>query len=801
MAKKYSRIRFWVIGLALVAGLAVIGAAAALRLTKSPDYWLSAGLLLVAVLLPILAYWRRGSSDASRDFLEGVRGDLRDSVRNQWSESLKRITDPYPLKVPFSVMTTATVDLSKVDRRPKGKSGPPGQPAAAPAPAGIELIDAMDTWPSILEKEGAESLPLEGAFEDIVTVFAETPDLPRRMVILGEPGFGKSMIAQWLTVELLASHPELDLVPVFLSLAGWNLVDPLKEWAAAEMAQTYPFLSATAETVDGERSLAYRLIDKRQVLMILDGLDEMDPDNQPEALKRLSKFALDKREFVVTCRTEEYARIVYRAGDPLAKTPVIALGPLEMDDVIQYLNDTRLLQGKSGRRWGRFLEHLETERDGPLAIAMTSSLVVWLVRTNYRRPETNPDELLAMGSAEEITEFLLDRLVDAVYSVEVTRKDAAYSERVNTTKAREIYPELEPEVREIQQKRLVYLADYLSRQLRKVDDKPEGYNRLDIEWWYLPRVVPEWFIGGTIGLVCGCLLGVCGGVAATIKFGHTGGLIAGVVLGIVAAVHAGTTSVRWQEEPRAVGFSTKVTFPRVASCLAVAIGVAVCFGFAADRGGGWLPALVTAVVVGPLCALAIRPTFGVMPAVATAISASVALGLGASLFGHRPAPLISAAAAGLAFLVSAWIFTGIFQEAKREKAISPESLLRGDRNGSLVVALTAGLAFAVVFGLALGPLVGFLAFVGLTVTAAFTVSMWGAFTMTRIWLALFRGMPFRIMAFLREAYTRGVLRRAGGAFQFRHVKLQERLAASATQPASAPVRPHLTEAAGDGQLV
>jgi hypothetical protein len=265
-------------------------------------------------------------------------------------------------------------------------------------------------------------------------------------------------------------------------------------------------------------------------------------------------------------------------------------------------------------------------------------------------------------------------------------------------------------------------------------------------------------------------------------------VIAGVVTAIVAGLHAGTTSVRWQDEPRAVGFSTKVTFPRVASCLAVAIGVAVSFGYAAERGGGWLPAVVTGIVVGPLCALAIKPTFGTLPAVATAISASLALGLGAGLFDHRPT-LISAAVAGLTFLVSAWVFTGLFQSASREKAVSPESLLRGDRDGSLVVALTAGVAFAVIFGLALGPLVGLLAFVGLTVTAAFTVSMWGAFTLTRIWLALFRGMPLRIMGFLREAYSRGVLRRAGGAFQFRHVRVQERLAASATQLASGPLPP------------
>jgi len=423
---------------------------------------------------------------------------------------------------------------------------------------------------------------------------------------------------------------------------------------------------------------------------------------------------------------------------------------------------------------------LVTEPDGPLAIAMTSPLVVWLVRTNYERPETRPDDLLERESAEQITDFLLDGLVDAAYSVPVVQKNT------------KTYEAREPEDREIQRERLVYFADYLNRQNSKADNKAK--NKADIEWWYLPRAVPIWFVSGPVGLVSGCLLGASGGLAAAIKFGHSVGLVVGIALGIVVAVHAGMTSVRWQDTPRSVGFSAKLTFPRFARCLAVAIGVAVCFGYAADRGGGLIVALVTAVVVGPLCALAIWPTFGTRPAIGTAISASLALGLAAGLFEHRSAPLISAGAAGLTFLVSAWVFTGIFQDAIRMKAVSPESLLRGDRDGSLIVALTAGLAFAVIFGLALGPLLGLLAFVGLTVTAAFTVSMWGAFTITRIWLAWFRGMPIGIIGFLREADSRGVLRREGGAFQFRHAKLQEQLSTSATKPTLIPVPPSRTEA-------
>jgi hypothetical protein len=772
---KGSKIRPRNAALASAAGVAVIAVVFALRLTNYPDYWLSGVALLVTVLLAFTGHLQRRTHEASSGHLKKVTKKLGSAVLAQWRANVTRIRDPYPLWVPFSVAETATADPSDVLPETGGKGVPLGSAAAQPlVPDGP--IRVMDTWASIRDQPAAEPLVLDGVFEDIATVFTSS-GLHGRMVILGEPGSGKSMIAQWLTVQLLESHHATKLVPVLLSLATWDPEIPLEEWAAAEMAQTYQSLGEGAEAAGNmEGTLAYQLIDKKYVRLVLDGLDEMAIGNQCDALQRLSEFAKSGQQFVVTCRTKDYARIVAQAGAPLAKTPVIALGPLAVGDVIEYLRSTSLLQDPSAHRWDRLIQYLMTEPDGPLAVAMTSPLVVWLVRTNYIRPQTQPDELFEWGSAEEITDFLLDGLVDAAYSVRVKVI------RNKTT----TYEALKPEVREIQRARLIYLADYLSRQVREVSNKPVANNKPkvnnNIEWWYLPRAVPKWFTGGTVGLLSGCLLGASGGLAATIKFGHTVGLVVGIMLGIVVAVHAGTTSVRWQDVPRAVGFSTEATVRRLASCLAVAIGVAVCFGYAADRGGGMVVALVTAVVVGPLCAMAIWPTFGPWPALATGISASLALGLAASLFGHKPTALISAGATGLTFLLGAWVFTGVFQDTSRMKAVSPESLLRGDRNGSLIVALTAGLIFAVVFGLALGPLVGLLAFVGLTVTAAFTVSMWGAFTLTRIWLRMFHGMPVAIIGFLREADSRGVLRREGGAFQFRHAKLQERLAASATQP-------------------
>src|SRR3984957_7170639 len=112
VAKKFRKYRFSIIALASVVGLAVVGGAAPLRLTKYPDYWLSAAGLGVPAILPILAPLVRESSDSAPDRLNKAGKDLAEAVRDQWSRNVARISDPYPLEVPFSVVTTATVDPS-----------------------------------------------------------------------------------------------------------------------------------------------------------------------------------------------------------------------------------------------------------------------------------------------------------------------------------------------------------------------------------------------------------------------------------------------------------------------------------------------------------------------------------------------------------------------------------------------------------------------------------------------------------------------------------------------------------------
>jgi predicted NACHT family NTPase len=51
-------------------------------------------------------------------------------------------------------------------------------------------------------------------------------DSPRRLVVLGEPGAGKSMLLLRLTLDMLARRHVDDPVPVLLPIARWDPQPP-----------------------------------------------------------------------------------------------------------------------------------------------------------------------------------------------------------------------------------------------------------------------------------------------------------------------------------------------------------------------------------------------------------------------------------------------------------------------------------------------------------------------------------------------------------------------------------------------
>lgn len=132
------------------------------------------------------------------------------------------------------------------------------------------------------------------------------------------------------------------------------------------------------------------------------------------------------------------------------------------------------------------------------------------------------------------------------------------------------------------------------------------------------------------------------------------------------------------------------------------------------------------------------------------------------------------------------------------ETVSPAELLRTDRTTALNEGLTFSVraatvlwptiwllfepAFGTPFWLVFGHGVWFLSWLATVASAAviwmLSVTVWGPWLIARFWLPLTGRLPWSVMAFLADAHRRGVLRQAGGVYQFRHARLQDHLAAA-----------------------
>ena len=194
---------------------------------------------------------------------------------------------------------------------------------------GLELHEeAVDNpWRMVIEgpDQTRETLPRGRRIKDIFD------EANRLLLILGEPGSGKTTILLQLARDLIA---EVDLstftqpVPVILNLSTWtNKQQPLDEWLVAELNSKYRLPKK-----DGQRWLK-----ERRILPLLDGLDEVRAENRAACVERINQLVVDYglQGLVVCSRVKDYTALNVR----LAFYRAIYIQPLTPEQVDEYLND------------------------------------------------------------------------------------------------------------------------------------------------------------------------------------------------------------------------------------------------------------------------------------------------------------------------------------------------------------------------------------------------------------------------------------------------------------------------------
>lgn len=138
-----------------------------------------------------------------------------------------------------------------------------------------------------------------------IDVFGELENT-RTMLILGEPGSGKTTALLEIARESIddARKDIILPIPVVLNLSSWAAEKepkPLDQWLITELNRIYQF--------SGKQCKDW--VKKQQLLLFLDGLDEVRKTKRGDCVVAINQFLqdYDETEMVVCCRIQNYNNI------------------------------------------------------------------------------------------------------------------------------------------------------------------------------------------------------------------------------------------------------------------------------------------------------------------------------------------------------------------------------------------------------------------------------------------------------------------------------------------------------------
>ncbi|NGY63332.1 hypothetical protein G7043_30865 [Lentzea sp. NEAU-D13] len=639
-----------------------------------------AGALIGFVTL--LVTLRPNASTTTRDPGEAVE-DLARFVTRQWEREAdaRGLTRHEPLDVRWAST-----------ERP-----------VAPSAAEVVGTDAMAARPTRLK--------LHGGVEDLADVLRKLPG--RQLVLLGEPGSGKTSAAALLTLRLLARRQAGEPVPVLFPLASWDpKTQDLETWMAQRISVDHPaFRRRGVHGPDAARDL----VERGLVLPVLDALDEVA--SKVGAVQGIAQVVGRRKPMVLTCRADDYEEIIRETGVPVGRAAVVELKPVTAREAARYLA-TGTPDGD--QRWQPVVTTLREEPEGVLARALSTPLSVYLAKTAYTPPSTNPADLLAHSTSTAVEHHLLEAYLPALYPAP------------EAVKAR---------------KWLAFLA-------RRLAASPVAGN---LAWWRLFLLLPKPHV-----VTSATRAGLAGAV-----------LVAAIVIESLA-----TGELYPLRDARSfVNFFGVLPYFLLLSAIALA-PVGALVGAVATVLAALRPQAGRVLVPLPRnLVLTWRTTTRVM-AVQLPFGALLMVLLGTFLWPGLQ--LKNLVLLGLLAGVAASVYS-FTTTITVDAPVDGPSALASDRRTtlsylSLWVVVYTGLA--VVLSSKGGPVSPDNTVSAVQLTVAFATWLnfsgaWARFGIARLWFALFRKLPCRLMRFLDDAHRRGVLRQVGAAYEFRHQRLQQ----------------------------
>ncbi|MEV4156871.1 hypothetical protein AB0J48_28005 [Nocardia salmonicida] len=566
---------------------------------------------------------------------------------------------------------------------------------------------------------------IDSAEVDEIATYFDLLEPPRRLVVLGDPGAGKTVAATYLVRGLIQRRSELlavtrraaEPVPVRVNTAGWDGGQEFSAWLVARLQVDYQLPgNAAAKMVKGG-----------MILPVLDGLDEMDDSTTGgkrarALLDRLNERNWAHRPVVVLCRTTEFDHLAQACDDNgLHGAATVTLEPLSPGQPADYLTRYQHRIGAKHPTWDQITTHLREHTDTPLAATLRNPWMLGLTAAALHGTPQNAAALLDCPTPDAVREALFAAQIPAAISgTDDIEKFRDYtSDNV--------------------EKWLQMLARHLEQ--RRGVGRNGTAIRLDEIWEIAGTTRTRVLYGLAValvltGLAAGLSFGLAADPAVGLAFGFEIGLLVGLMTGLKRFPSA--NRVTWK-------VPTRKRWP-----LGLKAGLTTGLAVGLPLG------LIVGVVIKSLSGFMTEPNSG------------LTVGLKAGFMVLLPVWL----AVGLALGLS----TGLTTTAEDQLAMGTDGrwLIRNDLQSALFHGVVFGLVFGLLVWFGYGLAAGLAA--GLTVGLAAGLRagrVSGRFFLAILLFKITAAFPDRPAIFLDWARDSGLLRVNATAYQFRHQSYQQ----------------------------